>query len=307
MVALPPDALAAVRAEVSRCVQHIKDHPPPETASSASSSAAATTPADHAFRTTLSDAIVTYIRAQTVYTLAMVRAYEHKFEHTNSCFKRGLVPGARVIFCRYDFCMPCCCTTTLGAQGDAVDKIELRRQIGSNYINACPPLLFALTRSNCNLTLLRGKNVSYCTKYTAKPQDKIDSVAVAKAYTEGVRRSFRRREAREAELTGIMTDKQKGEGKLYSLSYWYSYMDEMPSTMGAWYVLNQRPPIFQSHPTALLLLHSAVSAHEGSTQVRHRRLHPLLLTLPLHNPGTAHSSHLHPAFIIPGYTSASLS
>jgi hypothetical protein len=165
--------------------------------------------------------------------------------------------------------MDCCWFTTIGEEAsDEPDKIVLKRQIGSNYINACPKILFALTRSNCNLTLLRGKNVSYCTKYTAKAQDKVDSAAALAAYTAGIHKSYRRRELVEAERGDTMTVQEKGAGRLYSQVFWMTYGHEVASTMAALYVLRNRAPMYHSHPFACLMLYSAVAAIEGTDQVR---------------------------------------
>ena len=268
---LPPALLAAVRAEVVRVIR--------TRAAAANGRAPAADPPAGAppaapFQTTLGDAVVKYLRAELTYNTSIVRAYEHRFEHTNSCFSRGLVPGCKFIFCRYCMGFDCHCSTTIGTDDPADgDELIIKRQLGANYMNPVQGHIFALTKSNCNVTAQRGRNASYCTKYSAKPQDKVDSNAVLDAYIAGVKRTYNRRLPIEDAQGDRVTDEKKAKARLFSFMYHRTAMDEVAVTLAAWFLLKNSPPMYSSHACAPLMLYAATNAFQGTTQVRRAHYH----------------------------------
>ena len=155
-----------------------------------------------------------------IFSTAIVLVAEHKYQHHKSCFSKG-------ICCRYFIPhQPCNCTSIGGvdtADEYIDDKIYFQRSVGCEYINAYNIVMFLLTKSNCDFSLLRTHNGDYSIKYVAKCQDAIDSEAVITRFHAGLVRSFEKRAAIESGSDNIDLQK-RGISKLFSILYHYMNM-----------------------------------------------------------------------------------
>ena len=61
---------------------------------------------------------------------------------------------------------------------DGAREMHLKRLVGYGYLTPYNDQLFALARSNHGIAFLRGRSVMYRVKYSAKPQESVDSMAV---------------------------------------------------------------------------------------------------------------------------------
>ena len=135
-------------------------------------------------------------------------------------------------------------------------------------MNASNEITFELTKSNGDELQMLNHNIGYATKYPTKVQDTVDSVATLNRYTAGVNRSFANRDAREL-LQPDLTEEQKAAGRMYSLLFSYSNVQEVADTMAAWYVLKQSKPMYQSHKTDHLVLAAALKMINNQEEVSH--------------------------------------
>jgi Helitron helicase-like domain at N-terminus len=223
------------------------------------------------YKTCLPGEIAMHVRQMMVYTCAIVQTQEHKFAHHGSCFKKGLQTGCKHLYCRYAFPKPSQCSTIVLRSGAttedvASDEVSLRRPLGSEYLNGYMIPVLALTKANADCTVLRNKNVSYCTKYTTKAQDTVDSCAVVNKYIASIKKSFENRQKVE-EANPSLTDDLLARGRLFSLTWQYTNMQEIANTMASLYILRNAPPMYQSHECVPLILSSGLSMLDGKTEV----------------------------------------
>jgi hypothetical protein len=240
--------------------------------SSSAAGGAAGTSAQHdhqeTYRTRLPGEVAMHVRQIMVYTCAIVQTQEHKFAHHGSCFKKGLQTGCKHLYCRYAFPKASQCITIVrsGATEIASDEVSLRRPLGSEYLNGYLIPVLALTKANADCTVLRNKNVSYCTKYTTKAQDTVDSCALVNKYIASMKKSFENRQKIEA-ANPSLTDDLVARGRLFSLTWQYTNMQEIANTMASLYILRNAPPMYQSHECVPLILSSGLSMIDGKTEV----------------------------------------
>jgi hypothetical protein len=233
------------------------------------------------YKTGLSEREAMYIRQMMVYSCAVVQTQEHKFSHHGSCFKKGLQTGCKHLYCRYALPKSSQNSTTVGSSADVSDEVLLRRPLGSEYLNGYMVPVLALTKSNADCTVLRNKNVSYCTKYTTKVQDTVDSCAVVNKYIACMKKSFENRQKFEAANPNL-TEDIVARGRLFSLTWQYTNMQEIANTMASLYILRNAPPMYQSHISVPLILSSGLSVIDGRTEVRVSIAYLLLVFLANH-------------------------
>ena len=205
------------------------------------------------YESTLNEYLRGHIKEVIIFSTAIVLTYEHKYKHHGSCFKKGVV-------CRYWVPHELYYCTIIGSndvedvEDDYKDdKVNLQRCIGCEYMNAYSDVLFMLTKSNCDISVLRSHNGDYSIKYVAKPQDTVDSTAVVHRFHKGLIKSFEKRYAVESANTDLDVI-QKGKSRLYSLIWHYTNMIEICTTMACCYILRNTYAMQQSHKVSNLLL-----------------------------------------------------
>jgi hypothetical protein len=228
------------------------------------------------------------LRSIIVYTQAITTTHEHKYEHHGSCSKKGVQPGCKFAYCRYGYPKTPHFNTTIGTTSSGAadstyndgssckeqpeilndnDELIIKRLLGCEYINPYVPDIFSLTKSNADVTVLRGKNVGYCTKYTAKVQDTVDSVAIVDKFLSAMKKSIINRELIENNEGNNKSAEEKGRCRMFSMMWHYTNMHEIANTMAAFYVLRNAPPMYQSHEVTSLILVSALNTADGKDQV----------------------------------------
>jgi hypothetical protein len=129
--------------------------------------------------------------------------------------------------CRYGRPEETASRTCLRKDNDSVKK---RRHIGCNYMTGYGDDLFSATKSNGDVSELRGHNFWYSFKYPTKTQESFDSKAVADRLLVGLQRSMDRRKMIEDEHPD-MTMKQSGCGRVHSVAYAYTNVNEVRVTI----------------------------------------------------------------------------
>ena len=213
----------------------------------------------------ISTSLQEYIWANIVLTQAIFVSQEHSFKHHGSCFSRGKKRGCKQLICRYDnpkaerlMQTALEYTSSLDPSETIENELCLRRVVGCEYLTPYNEQLFSIIRSNHDIAFLRGRSIIYSVKYTVKPQETVDSTAIVERLITGFDRAFRRREELETENPN-WTDTQRGSGRLHSLLYQLTGVQEVANTMASFYVYRNEMAFYESHPKATLILASALA------------------------------------------------
>jgi hypothetical protein len=144
--------------------------------------------------------------------------------------------------------------------------VRIKRGIGCEYLNARMDLVVSWIPCNHDDTLILRRSNIYATKYVTKPQERVDTNAVADVYSRFIDRSFTRRgEAEDANPD--MDDTAKGNGRMCSLLYHYTNVREICNTMAIYYLLVNMMAFFQSHDYTNLVLASGIATAHNVDQV----------------------------------------
>jgi hypothetical protein len=224
---------------------------------------------DESEATTIPDTIREHIRSTIHLTYAIALSQEHSFKHHGSCFKRNNKKNKHVKICRYN--LPNFLRnheTMLGLfplkdSDDMPDEeLHLKRVVGCEYLTSYNDLLFKLAPSNHDVAFLRGRSTMYSVKYTAKPQETVDSATIVDRLVENFQRALDRKKLLE-EQNPEWTDYMRGSSRLHSLLYQLTGVHEVTSTMASLYIYRDNMAFYESHPAVSLVLASALPAARG--------------------------------------------
>ena len=220
----------------------------------------------------LPEDIQQYIQSCIELTHAIQLSQEHKWEHVGSCFKgcNKKTRKGKICVCRYDRPRDKISSKTILSSVEKLRKdvtyadneLHLRSVVGCNYLTPYSEILFSILKSNHDIAFLRGRSIMYSVKYTTKPQETADSTAIVNRLTAGFEHALKRKEEQEEEHPE-WSDVRRGTGRLHSLLYQLTSLQEVANTMACLYVYRNKPAFYESHPAATLVLSSALSAERN--------------------------------------------